>query len=100
MNSPVIQDFDSELTFTFDAWTSPNHKAFLTFAVHLHHEGIPLSFILDVIEVAESHTGKTMADVFHAVLNEFGILEKVSKNAWKIQCRLTRYYTASCNDRR
>ena len=53
------------------------------FVVHLHHEGIPLSFILDVIKVAESHTRKTMADVFHAVLNKFGILEKVSKNALK-----------------
>ena len=34
--------------------------------------------MLDVIEVAESHTGKTMADVFNTVLTEFGILEKVS----------------------
>ncbi|RDX54385.1 hypothetical protein OH76DRAFT_1321030, partial [Lentinus brumalis] len=49
----MLREFDGELNFTFDAWTSPNHKALLAFGVHLHHEGTPLSFILDVIEVAE-----------------------------------------------
>ncbi|RDX40001.1 hypothetical protein OH76DRAFT_1301479, partial [Lentinus brumalis] len=58
----MLRDFDGDLNFTFDAWTSPNHKALLAFAVHLHHEGTPLTFILDVIEVSESHTGEALAE--------------------------------------
>ncbi|RPD60432.1 hypothetical protein L226DRAFT_432154, partial [Lentinus tigrinus ALCF2SS1-7] len=52
------------LNYTFDAWTSPNHKALIAFAVHLQHERKPLSFLLDVIEVVESHTGETTAREF------------------------------------
>ncbi len=76
-----VQDFDGELNFTFDAWTSPNHKALLAFAVHLHHEGEPLTFILDVVEVAESHTGEALAKAFEATLREFEIDDKVSTSA-------------------
>ncbi len=61
-----------------DAWTSPNHKALVAFAVHLHHDGEPLSFLLDVIEVAESHTGATLARVFDEMMRELSIEEKVS----------------------
>ncbi|TFK79585.1 hypothetical protein K466DRAFT_473851, partial [Polyporus arcularius HHB13444] len=49
----MLRNFDGDLSFTMDAWTSPNHKALVAIAVHLHHEGTPLSFILDVVEVAE-----------------------------------------------
>ncbi|KAI0693044.1 hypothetical protein C8T65DRAFT_526516, partial [Cerioporus squamosus] len=49
----MLKDFEGDLNFTCDAWTSPNHKALVAFAVHLHHEGSPLSFLLDVVEVAE-----------------------------------------------
>lgn len=41
------------LHFTTDAWTSPNHRAFIAWAVHIHHEDVPLPFLLDVVEVAE-----------------------------------------------
>lgn len=75
----LLQDFAGELNYTFDAWTSPNHKALIAFAVHLHHEGEPLTFLLDVIEVAESHTGETMARVFHDMMRSFKITEKVSR---------------------
>jgi hypothetical protein len=40
------------MNFTTDAWTSENHRAFVVFSVHLEHEGVPLSFPLDIIEVA------------------------------------------------
>lgn len=72
------QDYDGQLNFTMDAWTSPNHKALVAFAVHLQHEGEPLSFLLDVVEVASSHTGNALAKAFITVLKEFGIQEKVS----------------------
>lgn len=72
------------MSFTFDAWTSPNHKALLAFAVHLHHEGEPLSFILDVVEVAESHTGEALAKAFEATLREFEIEDKVSPSVYMV----------------
>jgi hypothetical protein len=35
-----------------DAWTSLNHKAFVAVTVHMEHNGQPVSFISDVVEVA------------------------------------------------
>ncbi|KIM60412.1 hypothetical protein SCLCIDRAFT_40898, partial [Scleroderma citrinum Foug A] len=46
-------EYNSKVNFTTDVWTSPNHKAFVAFAVHLEHNGVPLAFPLDVIEVAK-----------------------------------------------
>ena len=54
------KEYDRDLNFATDAWTSPNHQAFVAVAVHLKQNGVPLCFILDVIEVAqvmELHTG-------------------------------------------
>jgi hypothetical protein len=36
-----------------DAWTSPNHRAFVAVTVHLECNGEPLCLVLDVVEVAE-----------------------------------------------
>ncbi|KAF8238213.1 hypothetical protein L208DRAFT_1243140 [Tricholoma matsutake] len=41
--------------FATDAWTSPNHHAFVAWTVHLHHEGHILTFLLDIMEVPEVH---------------------------------------------
>ncbi|KAG1762974.1 hypothetical protein EDD22DRAFT_1025340 [Suillus occidentalis] len=34
-------------------------------------------FLLDIIEVAESHTGKAMARAFQAMLEQFGLTQKI-----------------------
>lgn len=49
----MLQTYDGELNFATDAWTSPNHKAFVAVSVHLEHEGEPLAMLLDIIEVAK-----------------------------------------------
>jgi len=49
----MYQEYDGRLNFTTDAWTSPNHHAFVAVAVHLEHKGKPLCIPLDVIEVAK-----------------------------------------------
>ena len=36
-----------------DAWTSPNHRAFVALMVHLEQNGKPLGIVLDIIEVAK-----------------------------------------------
>jgi hypothetical protein len=61
-----------------DAWTSPNHKAFVAFTVHFEHEGASISMLLDLVEVAKSHSGVNLANAFVTVLRDFGIEDKVS----------------------
>jgi hypothetical protein len=47
------KEYDGALNFATDAWTSPNHRAFVAVTVHLEQEGVPLCLVLDVVEVAE-----------------------------------------------
>ncbi|KAF8235752.1 hypothetical protein L208DRAFT_1183321, partial [Tricholoma matsutake] len=70
------EKYDGELNFTMDAWTSPNHKAFVALTVHLEKNGKPLCMVLDVIEVATSHSGLNLAMVFAKILEEFRIADK------------------------
>jgi hypothetical protein len=72
-----LQEYDGALNFAIDAWTSPNHKAFVAFTVHFEHEGTPISMLLDLVEVAKSHSGVNLAEAFAKVLEEFGIQDKV-----------------------
>ena len=65
------------MSFVTDAWTSPNHKAFVAFTVHLEDNGSPLAMLLDIVEVPKSHTGSNLALTFIKVLREFGISDKV-----------------------
>ena len=48
-----MQDHSGKLHFATDAWTTPNHWAFVAWTVHLHDMGNILSFLLDVIKVPE-----------------------------------------------
>ena len=47
------KEYNGALNFATDAWTSPNHRAFVAVTVHLEQEGVPLCLVLDVVEVAE-----------------------------------------------
>jgi hypothetical protein len=66
------------LSFATDAWTSPNHRAYVAFTVHLKQDGIPFSLLLDFVELPRSHSGINLAIAFAQVLKEFGITDKVS----------------------
>jgi hypothetical protein len=46
--------------------------------VHFEKNGIPICMLLDIVEVAKSHSGANLAAVFAHILHEFGISEKVS----------------------
>ena len=48
-----IQEHSGLLHFATDAWTSPNHRAFVAWNVHFHHQGRLLTFLLDIVEVPE-----------------------------------------------
>ncbi|KAH7903433.1 hypothetical protein BJ138DRAFT_976062, partial [Hygrophoropsis aurantiaca] len=60
----MLQQYEGELNFATDAWTSTNHKAFVAVSVHLEHDGKPVAMILDIVEVAKSHTGANLAEAF------------------------------------
>jgi hypothetical protein len=53
------QEYDGKLNFATDAWTSPNHKAFVAVSVHFEQDGKPMCLILDVVEVAQVSTVDT-----------------------------------------
>ena len=74
------QDYEGALNFATDGWTSPNHKAYVAVTVHFEKEGVPASMLLDLVEVARSHSGLNLAAAFAKILEDFGISDKVSKN--------------------
>ena len=73
----MLREYDGQISFATDAWTSPNHKAYVAVTAHLEHEGTPLCLLLDVVEVAKSHSGINLATAFAQILKEFGIENKV-----------------------
>jgi hypothetical protein len=75
----LLQDHPGRLHFATDTWTSPNHRAICAWTVHLEHNGTPLSFLLDLVEIPESHTGVVLAREFHNMLVRFGIENKVRR---------------------
>ena len=77
-DTDVQQEYEGALHFATDAWTSLNHCAFVAMTVHLEEQGKPVSILLDLVEVACSHTGVNLAAAFARILKEFGIEHKVS----------------------
>ena len=71
------KNYDGRLNFATDAWTSPNQRAFVAITVHLEHKGEPISLLLNIVEVAKSHTGVNLAVAFVKILEDFGISNKV-----------------------
>jgi hypothetical protein len=91
----MSKDYAGALNFATDAWSSPNHRAFIAVTVYLERDGALMSMLLDILEVAEvrtvcrtmdvdpslleqSHSGFNLAAAFAKVLTTFGISEKVS----------------------
>jgi len=46
--------------------------------IHFEHDGKPISIVLNLVEVARSHSGMNLAAVFAQILDEFGISSKVN----------------------
>jgi hypothetical protein len=78
------------LNFAIDAWTSPNHNAFVAITVHFanEHPNGASQFVLDMVEVPCSHSGRKLAQVFHKVVEDFGIEDKVCGYTIKYICRI------------
>lgn len=49
----------------------------MAITVHLEHKGEPISMLLDIVEVAKSHTGANLANAFAKILEDYDISDKV-----------------------
>jgi len=73
LTSAGVQEHKGALNFVTDSWTSPNHIAM---TVHFKNVGVPILMLLDIVEVAHSHSGFNLAAAFAKILEEFGISDK------------------------
>lgn len=62
------ETYDGHLNFATDAWTSPNGRAFVALTVHFEENGTAVSMLLDIVELAKSHSTINLAHVFAEVL--------------------------------
>lgn len=62
----MLQEYKGRVSFTTDAWMSPNHRSFVAFCVHMEREGSPMTFPLDVIEVAKVSNFLNTANVVYS----------------------------------
>ena len=51
---------------------------FVAVTVHFEQKGVPISLLLDVVEVACLHMGVNLIVAFANILDDFGIADKVS----------------------
>ncbi len=56
----ILREYEGKVSFATDAWTSPNHHAFMAVTAHLEHNGDPLCFLLDIVEVAKVLTSAVL----------------------------------------
>ena len=63
-----MQEHNGALNFATDAWASPNHKAYVAVTMHFENEGVPVSMLLDIVEVTCSHSGFNLAQAFAKIL--------------------------------
>jgi len=46
-----LQEYDGKINFVTDAWTSPNHYAYVALTAYLEVKGELISIVLDMVEV-------------------------------------------------
>ena len=85
------QEQESRLNFGIDAWTSPNSRAYVAITVHYEANGKAETYLLDIVEVAMSHTGVALATALTKVLKNFGISDKVRLASMIVRKWLTRH---------
>ncbi|KAF8999056.1 hypothetical protein BDZ89DRAFT_969589, partial [Hymenopellis radicata] len=75
----TLQEYEGDLSFSYDTWTSPNHIPYGALCVdRLAEDGTIESFLLDFIDLPKRHTGLNMALQIARIINEFGLGHKVS----------------------
>jgi len=67
---------------------SPNHKVYVAITVHFENKGVPISMLLDIVEIAHSHSSFNLATVFVKILEDFGVSEKANSSYSRRTCFL------------
>lgn len=65
------------VSLTADFWTSIQNRSYIGVTVHFIEQWLLKSFVLDVLEVSESHTAEVCGRTLENVANEWEIAEKV-----------------------
>jgi len=73
----LLQAYPGHIHFATDTWTLTNHHAFVVWTMHVEHEGAMLAFLLDIVEIPESHTGAVLAKAFQDMLVMFELQDRV-----------------------
>ena len=47
----LTQEYEGRMSFATDAWTSPNHYAYMAVTAHFEVRGEPICIVLDVVEL-------------------------------------------------
>ena len=56
---------------------SPNNKAYVAVTVTFELNSVQYTMLLDIVEVAKSHSGINLAAAFAKIFDSFGISDKV-----------------------
>lgn len=73
-----MQEYNGDLHFMTDVWSSPNHHTFMAVTVHLEVNSEPLALLLDIVKVPWSHSSINLVVEFTKILKKFDITDKVS----------------------
>lgn len=77
----IIEELKSAfaVSVTTDSWTSVNAESFLAYTAHFISEKLTMkSYLLDCLEFTERHTAVNLSKETKRILNEYGLLEKVT----------------------
>src|ERR1041385_1187733 len=73
------------ISFTLDAWTSPNCIAFLGITAHWISENWQLNEILiDFHKLCNAHSGENLAEAFVQCCNEFHWLKSTISGTYRV----------------
>src|ERR1700676_3086565 len=81
----MLQEHEGTLSFTMDAWTSPNHKVFVAVTVHFENNRVPLGTVL---YLHDPIPGNLMQTLLHLTIS-------IQKSVFKL-CLLKFNMVSSC----
>ncbi|KAF7322202.1 hypothetical protein MKEN_00744700 [Mycena kentingensis (nom. inval.)] len=73
-----LMERDGQVGLATDAWTSPNHRAFVAVTAHWEEDGKKVDCLLDFVEVPQSHSGEHLARVLFDVADAYGIAGRIA----------------------
>jgi hypothetical protein len=73
-----MQTAHSNISISFDIWTSPNYQAILGCVAHfINRSGKRRTVVLALRELVGEHSGENMADVLLHIFDDYGISDRI-----------------------